>query len=236
MKILKNHLNHIYQIFVSTPKSTLLIILVDFIIIGLAVGRSFIHWLDLPYYGFFVNDFLSITEDWKLGEVYQYLKEIAIVSIMFFLILKSKSYISWGVLYLYVLFDDALGIHEKIGSLFEKLPDMIPSILSNENMGELLGSVGFGTVILGGIIFAYFKSPANVRINFHILMFLFMLLIFFGVFIDIFVSKLFDSRILSKAVHFLEESGEMISISLTLWFIIGLFLQEKNNAEVTTVV
>ena len=206
-------------------------LIIDIILILLAANRYVIKYLELPYNGFFVSDFMSISGDWEMGEIYKYIKELTIVIIIFLLYKKrpSLTFISWGVLYGYVLLDDSMQIHERFGEIFEDIPDLIPSILSNQSLGELGASIIFGSIIFIGIFYGLFKSSPQDRIYTEIVIGLFGLLAFFSIGIDIFVSGFFSGYHARTIIHFIEDAGELFAITLTLLFMLGL----KKAAEET---
>jgi hypothetical protein len=233
--MIKRVTQRLKDIYSAAPRNLILILIVDVIIIALAINRSIIHWLDLPYNGFFVNDLFTITEDGKLGEIYQYIKEIGIVIAVSLLVFGKKelrSFIGWGILFIYILIDDALGIHELLGEQFEKFPDLLPSIgLSNKDLGELVAYAVFGIIFSAVLIYGYFNTLKERSTDFQVLVILFVVLLFFGVFVDIFISSLFDNYVVGKAVHIIEEAGEMIAVSMILWFVIGLYNSKSNMPQ-----
>ena len=86
----------------------ILLILVD-------LGFIFIHIL----YKFDVvtNPLYSIKKDLGYPERYQYVKEFSIALLLFIIALQSSQivYLAWSTLFMYLLLDDSLRIHERIG-------------------------------------------------------------------------------------------------------------------------
>jgi hypothetical protein len=67
--------------------------------------------------GWLTNSFWSVEKDSSFSEWYQHLKEGSIVALLIYHSFKIKKidYLPWGLLFLYVLLDDALMVHEKLG-------------------------------------------------------------------------------------------------------------------------
>jgi hypothetical protein len=59
----------------------------------------------------------AITKDLGYPEIYQYIKELWIVVLLLSVLIKTRvgSYSVWALIFLYILIDDALRIHETYG-------------------------------------------------------------------------------------------------------------------------
>lgn len=61
--------------------------------------------------------YYSIEEDKGYAELFQYIKEYWIALLLSFLAVQKRSYLylCWSLLFFYVLLDDSVQIHEKLG-------------------------------------------------------------------------------------------------------------------------
>ena len=176
---------------------------------------------------------LSLEHDGGYAEHYQYIKEywifilLAIAAIRF----RQPSLAVWAVLYGYFLLDDALTLHEHLGTAIAIHLGRRPFLhLRMQDYGELL----VASMIL--LIFLLLLFPALRRCSHRWrqtnldLVVLLLLLAFCGVFLDtlhIFLSSIPGTSLFSL----LEDGGEMLVMSLTCTYIYYL-LQFKGEAPV----
>ena len=92
----------------------------------------------------------SIEKDGGLAEAYQYVKELWIVLMFIWIAFRSSriSFLSWAIVYLYILFDDMLTLHERFGDKLSSYFGFSPLLgLRAEDLGELSFFISFGTIL-----------------------------------------------------------------------------------------
>jgi hypothetical protein len=126
------------------------------------------------------------------------------------------------LLFLYVLCDDALRIHERYGEAIAAYLDYQSALgLRAKDFGELTVWAGFGLVLLALLAATYRRSAPASRQATHGLAVLFGVLAFFGAFVDM-VHMAVRERVLRHALGIIEDGGEMFAMSLVCWFVISL--------------
>lgn len=170
----------------------------------------------------FSNPLLNIEMDKGYAELFQYLKFLWIIILLGSISLKEKAvgYFSWVMLFAYFLLDDALGFHElagyRIGAFFKFAP---PFGLRPDDIGELVVSAGAGLVILPLVAAAYLRGSQAFKRFSQDLMLLVLVLVFFGVVVDMVHMALHEYRTTAFYLGVLEDGGEMLSLSLILWYL-----------------
>jgi len=153
------------------------------------------------------NDFFSIKVDKGYAEIFQYVKEFWIASLLLAIAIRKQAiiYFFWALTFYLILYDDSMSIHELIGFQLEAKKNMTMILgISREDLGELM-------------IFALMSFsliPKKAQIFSHSIAYLLAALVFFSVFIDLLATTL-NSDYLS----ILEDAGELICMSFILWFI-----------------
>ncbi|MEW8395650.1 MAG: hypothetical protein AB2707_05765, partial [Candidatus Thiodiazotropha sp.] len=176
------------------------------------------------------NTLFSINRDLGYAEVYQYIKEFWILVLLFVLAIKSRRiiYFTWSVLFLYLLLDDSLQLHENIGSFLANFYDLQPVFrLRAQDLGELVvfGSVGF--LLFSFIAGAYlYSDDTGKEISRHLFL-LVVSLAFFGGLVDM----LHIAVSFGKAVFALiEDGGEMIIMSIIVWYVFDIRSHQVYNS------
>jgi len=181
---------------------------------------------------YFSSYYFSILIDGSYPEIFQYLKWFWIVLLLIFMIKKGKSlsYLALATVYFYSLLDDSLNFHEKLGTLIiADLDFSTPFNLSRQDCGEFLVSAISGMILIPAVVIAYYHGNHYFRKISGDLLLLFILLIFFGYFMDIF-KHIFD---LGPKIHiflsYVEDSGEMFIASITLWYVYLISVNELKD-------
>ena len=88
-----------------------LLIFTDLVFIGLHTIQFIVPSLNYPL--------LSLETDQGFPEVYQYIKWFWIIILLVLISTQRRSvtYSAWGLFFAYLLLDDALEIHENVGTL-----------------------------------------------------------------------------------------------------------------------
>lgn len=202
----------------------LLLITTDLVFILLHVINAITH---LP------NAFLfDITRDRGYGEMYQYIKFFWVIMLFAYIVKSTKcySYIAWMLVFTYFLFDDSLKIHELFGQYIAKALNFNPPFnFRPQDLGELAASAIAGTFLLVSTVTAYLLgSPTFRKISVDMLLFV-IALAFFGVFVDIAKHAFHIGRVLSFGFGIIEDGGEMVVVSLTLWYVILLAIRKGES-------
>lgn len=202
----------------------LLLLSADFVFIALHVINGL---TPLPNTSMF-----NITKDHGYAEMYQYVKYFWII-ILFAYILKSTKcyrYVSWILVYTYFLFDDSLRIHELFGGYIAKSFNFNPPLdFRPQDFGELATSVIAGTFLSAVVVWSYLHgSHTFKKISIDMLLFV-MALAFFGVFFDISKHAFQIGRVVSFGLGIGEDGGELVVVSLTLWYVFLLSIRNGDS-------
>ena len=168
----------------------------------------------------------SLETDRGYAEVFQYVKEFWIATLLGFLAVKRSRllYFAWSILFFYFLLDDFIEIHESLGSVLVGNFGFRPRYgLRAQDFGELSVSVLFGMIFFTFILATHYLSDAQTKKISRYLFVMVILLAFFGVFLDMFhiiVRKY--STVLDIMGGTIEDAGEMLMTSVITWFVFHL--------------
>lgn len=195
------------------------------------IGIHLIH----IYTSFAPSYLFSIEEERSYADIYQYIKEYWIVIGLGFVLLSRYSalYLGWFLLFVYVLLDDTVQIHEHLGLIISKSLNFLPSFnLRPEDFGELIVSACFGLFFLIFIGTAYRFGDRLSREISRSLIRMFLVLALFGIVFDM-IHAATRSPILQPILGLLEDGGEQVVMSVIAWFVLLLpeRLQSKTLAD-----
>lgn len=217
MNLQKSNILNTFKPF-HIQSSTILLVLLSLTDLIFVVLYWFLIWKLLERSEF------DLTRDLGFAELYQYIKEfwcIALTGLLFYKS-KEKGYLSWMLMFTYILLDDSARIHENLGKVIARnfnFPELWG--LRGVDIGELSVFVVAGAVTIGLIIIC-FKQGSKMFKQITLDLFLFIgLLILFGVVLDG-VHVILNIDTLGKILGTLEDYGEMLVITLITWY---LFLQ-----------
>lgn len=191
------------------------------IILVLLLLTDFVFILLHIFYSFSIiegDSRLSIKKDLGYAEIFQYIKEFWVFVLLLLLFINRRKlvYFSWSLLYLYLLIDDSLRIHENLGKFLVKYFDIQPFLkIRAKDFGELGVSLFFGSILFTFLIITHLKSDSIAKKASKLLFKLTLMLVFFGVFIDTIHIVVPHSQWIFGLI---EDGGEMISVSLILWY------------------
>jgi hypothetical protein len=198
----------------------ILFLLVDIVLIALHGGH---HYLGIPR-----GDLFSIEWELGYGEIFQYIKEFWIVSLLALRSLGSGRFrlavqglnLAWGLLFLYLLADDSLRIHETLGGMLAQELGLSTWLGEKaQDLGELSVSAIAALVLFGLIAWAYrHSSKADRQISMHLSRLL-AGLVLCGVVVDT-IHSLIPGSLATWAI--LEDGGEMIVMSLMISYVFQL--------------
>lgn len=151
------------------------------------------------------------------------------IIVLFAYVLKTTgcpSYVSWILVFTFLLFDDALFLHQSVGdrlhSIFgTSLPHNL-SLLPRYFELAVLALAGIFLLVI--VAWAYSHSQYVFRkISKDILLFI-VALVFLGLLVDLAVAiELKPTAVL--ALGLVEDSGEIVTISLILWYVFMLAIR-----------
>ncbi len=198
----------------------------------LAVDLAFVFLHFLPLFDVLDNSMFSLERDRGYPEIYQYIKTLSIVILLLSVFTRTKviGYSVWSLLFLYLLFDDALSVHESLGGYIATNMAFAPAIgLRAQDFGELAVSAIAAALFLAPLALFYVRGSGVFR---EVSTYLFLLLValaFFGIFVDMLhvaVKMGWKVRFLLGAV---EDGGEMVVMSITAWYV---FLLNSRNGNI----
>lgn len=185
------------------------------------------------YTGRISNISFSIAHDGGYAELFQYLKEYWIAILLCFVAVRKRSvlYLTWSLLFFYLLLDDSINIHERLGAkIANKLSFSTGFELRAQDFGEVIVSAAVGLLFLSLITIAYrFSERQSRKVSRYLIMMLFTLA-FFGIAVDL-AHVAFRSSSLQIFFGILEDGGEQVVMSIIACFIFLLpeRLQSENN-------
>lgn len=173
----------------------------------------------------------SIVKERSFAEVFQYLKAYWLVIMFLWLVvrLKEPGYLAWAVMFLYLGLDDLLQIHEERGNdlaIRYSLPEVLGQ--RSRDLGELLVFAIVGTVLLTLLGIAYLTGSQRFREHTRNLIPLVAILAFAGIVVDA-LHIIFLYRSAGAIFGLIEDGGEMIALSLIVWYV-WLLVTESDSA------
>ncbi len=175
----------------------------------------------------FPNNFFHLEEDRSISEYFQYLKYAGILILLSLLIFKTKylHYFSLVIFFAFVLLDDSMQIHEKFGEYFNSMINSETNVLSHAKyLGEVFGFLSIGLLVMIPLFISYINGNQIFKQFFINIFFLISILVFFAVVLDFFHPVLINDTQASFILSFLEESGELFSVSLIFYITFSHFM------------
>ena len=173
----------------------------------------------------------SLVRDRGYPEVFQYIKELWIIVLLLSVYLKTRAggYVAWSLLFGYLLFDDAMQIHEKLGGVIGAHLHLVPFAgLRGQDFGELIVSALAGALLLTLIGWFYLRGAETCKRSTRHLLLLLFSVAFFGVVVDALHMMLRMGGKLNLFWGVVEDGGEMVAISCIAWY---LFLLNVRQGE-----
>tara|TARA_B100000795_G_scaffold26887_1_gene17867 strand:- start:216 stop:887 length:672 start_codon:yes stop_codon:yes gene_type:complete len=221
-KLIKKHIKAIATVDES-HKLLALLLLADLAFIS-------IHCLFIA--GILSGPSYSIEVDLGFAEIYQYIKEFWIIVLLLLLAIKERhfTYLLWSLLFVFLLLDDSFTIHEEYGEYLSNYFEFKPMFnLRAKDFGELVVSLFSGFILLTSIGVSLLFSDNLAKQTSKKLFFLLIMLAFFGVFVDM----LHVALPLGKSIlGLIEDGGEMIVISITVWYTFGIETSQENLSDI----
>jgi hypothetical protein len=175
----------------------------------------------------------SISEERSYPEIFQYLKWfwITIVLARMSFSRRSLKYLAWGLLSVYFLLDDSIGIHESVGAKIAASLNFTPPFSMRPlDLGELFVSAISASILLPVIGWSYFRGDHDFKRFSQDMVLLLAIMFLFGVFTDIMAHLLLISEKMVIMIGFAEDAAEMLIASLLLWYVFQSSNQKKGNS------
>jgi hypothetical protein len=200
----------------------------------LLTDLAFIVLYGLYGFKFITDPKFGLIEDWSYGEVFQYIKEFWIFALLAFLAIRRRSWLfgSWALLFLYLMLDDSMQIHERMGEWVAATLRFVPMFgLRSVDFGELAVSGIAGVFFLVTLSLTYIFAEQQARAVARGLFFMLLALVFFGVVVDMLVIDV--HWLLTKAIGALEDGGEQVVMSFITWYVFTNASSAASSKEVT---
>ena len=195
-----------------------------------------VHFISF-YTPYLNHEIFTLFEDRAIPEIYQYMKWSWITILLIYVSKKRRSfgYAAWALFFAYLLLDDAMLIHERVGIYFKNNFDFTPPLgLRIADIGELAITVTVGMILLFLIALAYLKGKQVFRKVSHVMLILFLALIFFGVGVDMATIAIYGEVEVGgfqSVLGVIEEGGEMFVASLILWYVLLQSTREQDTSS-----
>ncbi len=177
-----------------------------------------------------IHDFFNIGRDWSAAEIFGYLQWALMATIFFVARFKGGEVIFFwlGLALLFILSDDSLQIHEKMGWLGGAL------LGENNPLSSAIGEIVFfafaGALLFGPLLLVWIQTSKQVKGKIWPLAFLFLGLVFFGVGVDFLHFLAPETSWIGGLLLIAEDGGEMIILSLMASYVIGVFGNFESQA------
>ena len=160
-----------------------------------------------------------LTTNRSYAEFFQYLKYSWIMILLGYIILRTKTpqYLSWILLFAFFLFNDAFQLHQFFGSAFSRSFSFDPPLdLRRGDIGAFIYFILCGLALMGLVFWTYLRGDQNYRKHSIDIGVFVLLIFFFGAVVDI-IHVAFSLH--GVGLSFFEEAGEMVIMSLVLWYV-----------------
>jgi len=180
----------------------------------------------------------SIYSDRAFPEMFGYLKWAGVVFLLFMYHSRvtSKLCLAFALIFLIILLDDSLEIHENFGALVVGIVGEGSIMgLRHKDYGELLYFLIFGLFAIYAIFRSYPPAPKEEKSFARTLLYLIVGLAMFGVVLDMWHIGLWGVKDYGHVLGVLEDTGEQIMSALIFAYIFGslypVLRRTKSNPE-----
>jgi hypothetical protein len=179
------------------------------------------------------SSLFSLSRDRGYAEFFQYTKELWIAILLLILGIKQRRglFTAFSFLFLYFLTDDSIELHEGMGKFFADFLNFQPAFgLRAVDFGEVLVSAFFGLLFFGSIAIFYYLSERPERKIAQSLIGLILLMALFGILLDM-IEVMTTHPATARVLTIIEEGGEMVVMSIIAWFVFGLKINNRMDAQ-----
>lgn len=202
-----------------------------YLLLATDVGFILLHILHAQL-GLTSNRSFSLEIDRGYAELFQYIKEYWIAVLLGVLAVQKRSilYSAWSLLFGYLLIDDFMSIHERLGEFISTRLAFLPALnLRAVDFGELVVSACIGLFFLIFLTTAYrFGDRMSRQASRYLIKMLFALA-FCGIVVDM-IHIAVKIELLEPLFVILEDGGEMLVMSFIAGFV--FLLPERSSQNV----
>ena len=187
----------------------------------------------------FLSEKFDITQEGGYGELFQYVKEFwcTILLLLVARQVRSAAYLVWALFFGFLLADDMLQIHEKGGELIAAHLNFVSGLgLRARDLGELTVTFAVAIVLFLALGLTYWHGAARFRRVSIDLLLLLLGLAFFGIAMDMLHVMIYNveqlgnlASTLGEAIGLIEDGGEMLVMSLMVWYLFLVADQKRPN-------
>ena len=198
-------------------------------IILVTIALIIVH-LFHTYYNVPASDFFDLEVDNNLPELFLYLQELGIVVLLYWLYQRHGNllYFAWMLIFAYVLIDDSLLIHERIGVFLVDYFGVENNYgVRGRDITEVIVQLSFGVPLVLFAMWAhYFRGDRLSRRISTVLFILLVLLVAFAIVLDWFHVKIMIIY-LKPILGTIEDGAEMFVITGIFWYLFRQYSVER---------
>jgi hypothetical protein len=187
-----------------------LLVAVDLLFVLMHVLHAWSPLLDGSHY--------ALDSDRGMAEIYQYIKFVWLSACLVLALIMTgqRVYVAWIALFVLLLVDDAMGLHENAGTVLAQWFGFSPALgLRAKDFGEVLYAAILGGMAVVLVVMTFWRgSLASQRVSADLLCLL-CGLAFFGVFFDTIHTIAYFKMpgLVEGLLTLVEDGGEMLVVS-----------------------
>jgi len=164
------------------------------------------------------ENLLSLRADWGIPEIWRYLKTIVVVVLFTRAYLRHSELVfgSWAFVFLLIVLDDALLIHERLGDLVGSWLSVGSGDIEAGEVGGLFIWSGLGLLALSVLVYGHQRSGDLARQVSRVFGWILGLLLFFAIGFDTLLALLSAVSGFATGAQIVEDGGELLVLSLAL--------------------
>lgn len=166
----------------------------------------------------------SLSRDRGYAEFFQYTKELWIAVLLLAIAFRQRRllYPVLAFVFLSFLVDDAFQYHESVGRLLAEVFNLpTPLGLEPKDLGELIVFAITGILLAAAVAIFYFLADPETRAATRPVIALIVVFAVFGVLVDL-IHSIIPVISIARVVTIIEESGEMLVMSVITWMVYRL--------------
>jgi hypothetical protein len=200
-------------------RSTLAVLIaIDLLLIGLHIALPWVPALGS-------DKRFSIETDRGFSEMVQAFKWASICALLLAAGIRARywGYAAWALLFAYLLVDDWRSMHERWGVMLSRAWRFpTPPFIRAADLGELLVSAAAAAALLPGIALAWWRGSSAFRLASLDLVSLMLLLVAFGIGVDMLHAALLHRPVLEQVLAVVEDGGELLVASAIVAYCVAL--------------